>query len=330
VKVRNAKTERFFSIVGVLVLVFAISPAIAEKDHLPRMAGAVLLAGYPPSSLFLTTGDQTLQIEGNGWGNGNIVPSMSADGRLVVSGRYVGTDSPGFAALPRQWGTQPDIILSVWSREDRRWTDHPDYVFGNRGIQLAASPDGTTVALPRKGQLLQVLDLKAGKAVVQREYSIGGAHFCWSPDGRRLAFDRAHMKIVEGVTVSLNSVFILNLESGAVTKIDDGVMPSWSPSGEWIAFYGYSSVRVNAKSGSYSNAADRVTLIHPDGTGERVITKRDASWLPVWSPDSRKVLIQWLRDEAGHMDADMVEISTGRVTKQFRNVMPIYAWSPAQ
>jgi hypothetical protein len=26
----------------------------------------------------------------------------------------------------------------------------------------------------------------------------------------------------------------------------------------------------------------------------------------------------------------MVEISTGRVTKQFRNVMPIYAWSPAQ
>jgi hypothetical protein len=321
--------EDFFLIVAVLVFNFAISPAIAEKDHLPRMPGTVLLVGYPPSSIFFATGDQTLRIEGNGWGDGNIVPSMSTDGRVVVSGRYSGTDSPGFAALPRRWGTQPDIVLSAWSAEDKRWTDYPDYVLGKGGTQLAVSPDGGRLVLPRKGRL-QLLDLKNGKATLEREYSIGGAHFSWSPDGQRVAFDQAHMKIVDGVTVSLNSVFILNLESGAVTKIDDGVMPSWSPSGEWIAFYGYSSVRVNAKSGSYSAAADQLTLIHPDGTGERVIARRGASWLPVWSPDSQKVLIQWLRDEQGHMDADMVEINTGKAARQFRNVVSIFAWSPAK
>jgi hypothetical protein len=275
----------FARLITVLAACIAAS-AEAERDHLPRLSGAILLAGYPPSALWLTSGDQTLQLQREGWGDGNVVPSMSTDGRVVASGRYLGSDSPGFSALPRRWGTQPQIILSIWSAEEKQWTDSPDQELGFGGIRLTISHDGTQLALERAGTI-QTFALKHGKVSPIAKYPVAAAYLSWSPDSKYLAFQQPFYRVINGVPVSLSTVCVLNLTDGSVRKIGEGKMPSWSSSGEWIAFYGYSSIRADPKHQDYSVAAERLVLIRPDGTGEKVIASEKGSAPPVWSPDSR-------------------------------------------
>lgn len=304
--------------------------ALAQTDRqLLRLPGATLLVGYPPSALWLTRQDQTLELQANGWGDGNVSPSMSADGRVIASGRYLGSDTPGFANLPRHFGTAPTIILSIWSADTRAWIDFPDLELGSGGIDVKLSPDGTQLVLNRAGGI-QLLSLQDGKVALIRKYPIGADHLSWSSDGKHLALQKSFFRDVNGVTVPLSSICVLDLASGAVKQIGEGEMPSWSPSGEWIAFYGYSSIQTDLKHQASSVSAKRLTFIHPDGTGEKVIAAEEGSLPPLWAPDSSRMLIQWLRDEAGHMDADMVNATTGKKTMAFRKIVPVFAWVRAE
>jgi WD40-like Beta Propeller Repeat len=321
------KREWFQFVLLTSVLVIGrVATAKAEQDHLPRMPGATLLVGWPPSALWLTRGDQTLRLQSERWGDGNVTPDMSADGRIVVSGRYLGTDLQGFAAIPRRWGTQPPIILAIWSAVGKRWTDFPDFKLGFGGIGLAISPDGTQLAMNRD-HAIQMFALRQGKVVSIRKLPNNVACFSWSPDGQQIAFEQLTPLVLNGLPVSLSSIWVLDLLSGAVKQIGEGEAPSWAPSGKWIAFWEYSSIRANSRRRDTSVIANRLALIHPDGTGKKVISIAMGPATPIWSPDSRQMLVQWLRDEEGHVDVDMVDASTGRKKKAFRRVVPIFAWS---
>jgi len=91
----------------------------------------------------------------------------------------------------------------------------------------------------------------------------------WSPDGRRLAYGR-------------HDVFVLDLDDGETREVvvpgNGGYSPSWSPDGSRIA------LAVEQREG-YA-----IYLMRPDGTDPALLTQAsDLGWTD-WSPDGTRIL----------------------------------------
>ncbi len=297
----------------------------AKKDDLPRLPGAVLLLGYPPANLAITTEYKTSKLQEEGT-DGLITPSISADGLVVASAR-VAAGEPSTS--------RSRLIVSTYSMADNKWTEYKDLeIF--RGT-VAISPDGSKLACVTRKMAdapsgLHVLDLKTGKVTVGPElWEMSGTDISWSPDGRRLAFDIGG----KADPTPLRAIYILNVETGSFSKIGQGVAPSWSPSGEWIAYLDYFPDHNDAKLGVAAGNPNRVSLMRPDGTDSKVLLtyhRLEALMVaPVWSPDSKTILINRLRDiDKDTFDIYMLDLATLKLTKKFKNTPPVYAWVEAK
>jgi Tol biopolymer transport system component len=98
----------------------------------------------------------------------------------------------------------------------------------------------------------------------------------WSPDGKRLAFNRT--KLSTGHT----AVFTIGLDGSGLRRITpwkrDAGQPDWSPDGRWLAFY--------------MNAQQDVALVHPNGTGLHIIASAPFSWSSLsFSPNGNKITV---------------------------------------
>jgi len=188
------------------------------------------------------------------------------------------------------------------------------------GGAIALSSDGSKLAVAVRDdrqERLFLIDLKTGAQTLGP--SLGrlylGTRLAWSPDGRRIAFDmdlnRSPANMVPMIPRLRPAIHILDLDSGRISKIADGQSPAWSPSGEWIAYLHYSADRENHELGSSPVGTNQACMIHPDGTGLKVLATRSGNSFrylfggrlldlfmeaPVWSPDSKTILLNKLHD----------------------------------
>ena len=139
-------------------------------------------------------------------------------------------------------------------------------------------------------------------------------HQVWSPDGRRIAFERFDSD-------PNYAVYVVGADGSGERRLTPGneyARPSWSPDGRRIAF-------THIHKGA-------VYVMRPDGSGRRVLARMKgaiASWGVAWSPDrSRIALIRdsllWVMNADGTRPRMLVDIpvdNPGRRSSDF-------AWSP--
>src|SRR6476659_1085910 len=76
--------------VFVLTLSWSVASGESRTKKLPRLPGAVLLTGYPPFSLFVTSGDDTLSLQDDERASGlALPPRISGHGRVVATANRI-------------------------------------------------------------------------------------------------------------------------------------------------------------------------------------------------------------------------------------------------
>jgi Tol biopolymer transport system component len=303
----------------VLVAILAASelfnqcqPALAQKDKLPRISGAELLEeGYQPDRLLLAGEHKTRTILE---GEGAFSPSISADGSTIAFAHRSQDSTPS---------SEAGFVVSTYSLTDDRWTNYP--AFGDARGPVAISPDGSKLAcvthdLQGAPPRLRVFDLKTGEiSVITQPGQEPGGGISWSPDGRFIAFDALNMQSPSPVD---REIYVVDIKTGVPSRIASGLSPSWSPSGEWIAYIGHSQRRYQA------------SLMRPDGRFSQILTSFSSGVIPnlkpVWSPDSERLLINESRNaDLATFDICMVEVKSRKLTRRFKSVAPVWAWISA-
>jgi dipeptidyl aminopeptidase/acylaminoacyl peptidase len=305
------------------------SIAREKNDNFARIPGATLLIGYTEEYLWLTSVENTIRTKGNVYRAGSWLPSISADGRILAAIQMTG-----------DYRTPPIPVTLDTQKEGEEGVPYAELKF-DRG-EISISPDGSKLACSRHNGFaawnLQILDLRTGQislGPVTRDDP--GREISWSPDSRRIAFE---MHPAEGSEISalnnIYAVYLLDLDSRAITQIGIGHSPSWSPSGEWIAFVGYVPRKKKDQptwcvaGKCYEPGTDAVSVMKADGNEARTLMTFSSyiyGVAPVWSPDSKTLLINKSRNaEIDSFDIYLLDLATGKPTRIFKNTMPVYAW----
>lgn len=306
-----------------------------QKYEVPRLPGAELLErDYVPDRVLLATEETTTVLPVN---LSEAFLSISSDGSIVSAVRVASNDS----------SRNPGHILSTYSVKDGKLSDYLEiqgYMGGFWGTS-EISPDGSKIAYitrdartdPSGSHLsFRVLDFGTRRASVVTNIHREVSEISWSPDGRRIAFD-TDVGSYPGHSYpsEIRTINIVDLGTGAVSEIGVGGTPSWSPSGEWIAYVGY--VRIEGADSQpwysyagkyYATDSFELRIMSAVGTRSRLLTRLRTSpnLKPIWSPDSKTLLLNKVNADSGTCDIDLVDVVSGKRTTMFKDVGPVYAW----
>lgn len=164
--------------------------------------------------------------------------------------------------------------------------------------QVDWSPNGDNLAFTLAG--LYVVPADGGEPTIvvggDSSYPTGPE---WSPDGTQIAFteyidtpsdeptqdgaEGANNELGEGVEEPIPMVSILDISTGEIRQVTEGLSPAWSPDGARLAFEKIDGINTS-----------HIYSINVDGTDDRQLTFGDVAdhspdWGPAPSPETREV-----------------------------------------
>ena len=314
----------------VTLVLLGFAKAQRYPSNLPRLpSGELLVEGFVPDTFLLTTATQTFKLQEDAIGLG-ISPSISADGGIVASAHRV----------PNDPSRRPRLVASTFSVKARRWTDHPEF----EGVEsISISPDGSKLACVTRDNnvhslgvthfRLRILDLRTGDITVLRDSLDWPMGLSWSPDSLHLAYDLGPRDTPDS---NARVIYIASLDENTTCRIGPGQSASWSPSGESIAFVSFEQrYDISHSEVRYAASEYQIRIIRIGDIQSLFVmafhSDVDPILQPVWSPDSKTLLLNTSRDaDNSTFDIHMVDLITGKAKTKFKNVGPVYAWVKAK
>ena len=222
------------------------------------------------------------------------------------------------------------FALGLYSVAKETWQIYGDFDDIGTTAYSASGSRIAFVARQNDWQQLLIFDV-AKQSWTAAPYPTGGlrqnAALSWSPDEKHLVVEVQRggppysAQASEGDANRNSVIGVLDIVSGTVRMLGEGYDPAWSPDGQWIAYF--------APGGA------RCLLVHPDGTGIRVVksfrqnffSSRSFVWGgPVWSPDSRQLLFTASASET-YVDLMLLDLVSGRTAMKLRKGYPAYGWA---
>ncbi|HEV8383806.1 MAG TPA: hypothetical protein VGQ11_02965 [Candidatus Acidoferrales bacterium] len=317
-----------------------------------------MLVGYPPSDLMVVSPNDTWSVteassRPHFWA---IHPGISRDGNLVATARLTGDIVPrkdDLGIVRQEWRAS----IAIFSIQQKTWAEYGQ-INDASSFQgsVAIAPDGSKLAFAeadaRRTPIVRVhvIELKnRTEKIIAANGLHGGTTLSWAPDGRRLVYDTMPKNYHEGATKYLPGIEVLDMETGKSIKIANGEHPAWSPSSEWIAYEDpsvtFTRDRIDSNTMHIRYRGSRLMLVRPDGTDSRVLLLlgrdgllgflfsiyRSLAMAPVWSPDSKTLLLnEWGDIDAAKMDIYLLDLATLKMTRKFNRTTPVYGWAEAK
>ncbi|MEY4941281.1 MAG: hypothetical protein RIQ93_3016 [Verrucomicrobiota bacterium] len=199
------------------------------------------------------------------------------------------------------------------------------------------SPDGGTLAFFGKGRQVWIAGV-SGEPRQITKYSAPVAQYCWSPDGKKIAFTAETVVRAEGAAarpmrvgvddVPFRKLWVVDVVTGKAEEIAGGDYSvggsdqwfldffSWSPDSSQIAF----SRRLHGGAGGHLDGD--VAVVDVRTRAVRVLVSRPGmEGYPMWSPDGRGIAFittSGRRDWVTASDLDFVDVATGAITRLSR------------
>lgn len=300
----HSTSIRLIGIVALVAVMVDLGLANGQDRGTFSMPDSILLFANPDLELRIVSGPLVQEVKRSD-SYGRFFPAaLSPGGDRVAWAVPLGTHAAGAPSR---------FALAISPTKRQEWKPYGD--FEEVGV-AEFSPDGSKVAFVAKGYGVMVLDLVSGKTeatpklpVTPLQTNIG-----WSPDGELLV-----MEVYRDGEMS--QISTVNLDTGDVRVIGDGHAPSWSPTGQWVAYF--------------DESWEKCIVVHPDGTGGRVVQNigghlfssyRQFAFRAVWSPDGSQLLLNEMKGERGNVNVVLLNLTSGQVTRKSENGLIVLGW----